>query len=126
FVDRMASAWLIRTFIDPKAQFIFDSTIDETQENIITYDMDCATFTHVGDLCTFEVLLYSFSINDDGVRHIAKIIHNLDLNDEKYSTPEAAGIKLILSSIRNSGCNDLDILNKSNEIFDYLYQTLKS
>jgi hypothetical protein len=87
--------------------------------------MDCATFTHIGDLCTFEVLLHTFSISDDGVRHLAKIIHNLDLNDEKYSTPEAQGIKLILSSIRNSGCDDGDMLKKSDEIFDYLYQTLK-
>jgi hypothetical protein len=125
FVDRMASAWLIRTFIDPKAQFIFDSMIDETQENIITYDMERATFTHIGDLCTFEVLLHTFSISDDGVRHLAKIIHNLDLNDEKYSTPEAQGIKLILSSIRNSGCDDGEMLKKSDEIFEYLYQTLK-
>lgn len=125
FVDRMASAWLIRTFIDPEAQFIFDSTIDETQKNIITYDMDRATFTHIGDLCTFEVLLRTFGIDDVGVRQIANIIHNLDLNDEKYSTPEAHGVKAILSAIRNSGCDDRDMLKKSNEIFEYLYQTLK-
>lgn len=125
FVDRMASAWLIRTLIDPQAKFIFDSMIDETQENIITYDMDRATFTHIGNLCTFEVLIKAFSIKDDKIDSIAKIIHNLDLNDEKYSTPEAEGIKLILSAIRSSGCNNLDILKKSDEIFDYLYQTLK-
>ncbi len=126
FVDRMASAWLIRTFIDPNAQFVFASTIDETKKDVITtYDMDRATFTHVGDLCTFEVLLHSFGIDDVGVRNIANIVHNLDLNDEKYSTPQADGIKLILSAIRNSGCDDNDILKKSDEIFEYLYQTLK-
>jgi hypothetical protein len=125
FVDRMASAWLIRTFIDPNAQFVFASTIDETKKDVITYDMDRATFTHVGDLCTFEVLLHSFGLDDVGVRQIANIIHNLDLNDEKYSTPQADGIKLILNAIRNSGCDDNDKLKKSDEIFEYLYQTLK-
>ncbi len=125
FVDRMASAWLIRRFIDPEAHFIFASTVDESIKDIITYDMDRATFTHTGDLCTFEVLMHAFSIEDNRVHHIAKIIHNLDLNDEKYMTPEAEGIKLILSAIRNNEHDDIGILKKSDEIFDYLYQTLK-
>ncbi|HEX5711470.1 MAG TPA: chromate resistance protein ChrB domain-containing protein [Sulfuricurvum sp.] len=125
FVDRMASAWLIRTFIDPEAQFVFAPMIDETKKNVITYDMDRATFTHIGDLCTFEVLVQVFSIEDTKVHYMAKIIHNLDLNDEKYLTPEADGIKLILSAIRSNGVDDIDILKKSDEIFDYLYQTLK-
>lgn len=121
FIDRMASAWLIRKFIDPDAQFIFSSVINEDDDNIITYDMDRATFTHIGDLCTFEVLLQAFSIENTQIHYIAKIIHNLDLNDEKYLVPEAQGIKLILSAIRNSGCDDHGILKKSDEIFEYLY-----
>jgi hypothetical protein len=121
FVDRMASAWLIRKFIDPKAHFIFSSTIDTTQNDVITYDMNDATFTHLGDLCTFEVLVLAFCINDKKVKEIAKIIHNLDIKDDKYSTPQAEGISTILASIRQQTLNDSEILVQSNLIFDYLY-----
>ncbi len=124
FVDRMASAWLIRKCIDPKAEFIFANTIDTLDTHVVSYDMNEATFTHIGDLCTFEVLLKSFSIQDNILDSIAKIIHNLDLNDDKYITPEAEGIKLILTAIRAHGIDDHDILAKSFEIFEYLYLTL--
>jgi hypothetical protein len=124
FVDRMASAWLIRKFIDTHAEFIFANTIDPSNATIVTYDMNEATFTHIGDLCTFEVLLKSFNIEDTILNRIAQIIHNLDINDDKYSTPQADGIKLILAAIRAKTTNDHEILTKSSEIFDYLYSTL--
>lgn len=126
FVDRMASAWLIRKFIDPYAEFIFADLIDTLDTDIVTYDMNEATFTHIGDLCTFEVLLKSFNIEDDILDNIAKIIHNLDLNDDKYITPEAEGIKLILTAIRTNSIDDIDILTKSGEIFEYLYFIVNS
>lgn len=126
FVDRMASAWLIKRHIDTNATFIFDDTIDISKQNIITYDISGATFTHVGDLCTYEVLLQSFLLHGDvALEEIGKIIHNLDLNDDKYITPEADGIKMILSAIRNNEKDDNAIIEKSHEIFDYLYLTLK-
>lgn len=122
FVDRMASAWLIRKFIDTNAEFMFANTIDTSKSEIVTYDMNDADFTHVGDLCTFEVLLNAFSIDDERANKIANIVHNLDLNDDKYNTPEAEGIKLILTSIRTNASDDYEILEKSNEIFEYLYK----
>lgn len=126
FVDRMASAWLIKRHIDSNATFFFDDTIDISKQNIITYDMSGATFTHVGDLCTYEVLLQSFLLHGDvALEKIGKIVHNLDLNDDKYITPEADGIKMILSAIRNNEKDDNAIIEKSHEIFDYLYLTLK-
>lgn len=126
FVDRMASAWLIRKCIDPAAEFIFANTIDASKSAIVTYDMNQADFTHIGDLCTFEVLLKSFGIEDKTMNAIAKIIHTLDLNDDKYVTPEAQGIKLILTAIRENTADDSTILIKSTEIFEYLYLTLGS
>lgn len=86
--------------------------------------MKDATFTHIGNLCTFEVLIHSFSINDERVSHIAKIIHNLDIHDDKYNVSEADGIEMILSSIRSSTITDEEILGKSDEIFDYLYKSI--
>jgi hypothetical protein len=125
FVDRMASAWLIKKFIDTNAKFIFLNTIDKSNDDIVTYDMDQANFTHIGDLCTFEVLIKAFNIHDESVEAIGKIIHTLDCNDDKYITPEAEGIKLVLTGIRNNAGNDYEILIKSDEIFDYLYLTLQ-
>lgn len=126
FVDRMASAWLIAKYIDHNAEFVFCDSIDVLQEDTITYDMDDAIFTHIGDLCTFEVLLHSFSLNNDiALNAISKIIHNLDLNDDKYIAPEADGIRLILSAIREGESDDIAIIEKSNTIFDYLYATMK-
>ncbi len=124
FVDRMASAWLIRKFIDTNAEFIFANTIDTSNPAIVTYDINEATFTHVGDLCTFEVLMKTFDIHDNTVGIMAKIIHTLDLNDDKYIIPEAEGIKLILTAIRANATDDHEILIKSTEIFDYLYLML--
>jgi hypothetical protein len=121
FVDRMASAWLIRKFIDPHAKFIFSSEIDHDNSDIVSYDMNDAIFTHIGDLCTFEVLLRSFEIHDVNTDHMAKIIHNLDINDDKYITPEADGIKMILTVIRQKTASDTEILIQSDLIFDYLY-----
>lgn len=125
FVDRMASAWLIKKFIDTNAKFIFSNTIDISNDEIVTYDMDQANFTHIGDLCTFEVLKKAFNIQDNNLEVLEKIIHTLDLNDDKYITPEAEGIKLVLTGIRNNARNDHEILMKSDEIFDYLYLTLQ-
>lgn len=121
FVDRMASAWLIKKFIDKNAEFIFSNSIDISNKDVITYDMNEATFTHIADLCTFEVMLKSFNINDERLNYIAKIVHILDLNDDKYIISEAQGIKLMLSAIREQSNDDLEILLRSNEIFDYLY-----
>ncbi len=124
FVDRMASAWLIHKYIDPKAEFVFANIIDSSNSKHITYDMNDAIFTHIGDLCTFEVLMHAFSINDERMNKIAKIVHNIDINDDKFLTPEAEGVKVILTAIRANGIDDHDILSKSAEIFEYLYQTL--
>lgn len=124
FVDRMASAWLIRTFIDPDAEFVFGKD-DASASSMIGYDMDNAMFTHIGDLCTFEVMMGSFGITDPAVLRIAQIVHNLDLNDDKYAVPEADGLFAILSGIRSSDLSDEMILLCGADIFESLYRHYK-
>src|SRR6266540_3008799 len=81
-VDRMASAWLIRKFIDPQARFKFVPAKGyEPQKGELRFDMFEAEFTHEGDLCTFEVLLRHFDIKDAALRQIAEIVHDIDLKD---------------------------------------------
>lgn len=123
FVDRMASAWFIRRFIDRDGTFRF---LDEQEggkahRDAVYFDMKEGDITHVGDLCTFEVLVKSFGIKDKAVRTIAALVHELDMKDEKYSSPEARGIGEILLGIRKTGKDDHDILSRGMDVFEMLY-----
>ncbi len=123
FVDRMASAWLIRKFIDKDAKFCF---IDEKEKyridkDSILFDAKGGEFTHFGDMCTFEVLLKSFNIKDKSLKKIAEIVHEIDLKDEKYNNPETRGIEDILIGIRKTSKNDSDALERGIAIFEMLY-----
>jgi hypothetical protein len=125
FVDRMASAWLIKRFIDPKASFVFidDRDAASIDSNRVAFDMRDGAFTHVGDLSTFEVLVRSFGIKDKAVRKIAEIVHDLDVKDDKYGRPEAAGVEDILVGIRKTAKNDADDLGRGMAVFELLYQS---
>jgi hypothetical protein len=125
FVDRMASAWLIKRFIDPKASFAFidERDIASLDNTSVAYDVRGAAFTHLGDLCTFEVLVKSFGIKDKAVKRIAEIVHDLDVKDDKYHKPETAGVEDILAGIRKTAKNDTDGLERGMAVFEMLYQS---
>lgn len=125
FVDRMASAWLIKRFIDPKATFKFieERELNTSGSDTTAFDLRNAEFTHVGDLCTFEVLVKAFSIRDRAVKQIAEIVHDLDVKDEKYNNIGTAGVEEILSGIRKTGKDDLDTLERGMALFEMLYQS---
>jgi hypothetical protein len=125
FVDRMASAWLIKRFIDPKASFMFvdERDIASLDNNTVTFDVRGAAFTHVGDLCTFEVLVKSFGIKDKAVKKIAEIVHDLDVKDERYAKPETAGVEDILAGIRKTAKTNADGLERGMAAFEMLYQS---
>src|SRR6266540_1766091 len=99
-VDRMASAWLIRRFIDPEARFKF---VTEKQyapkDGEVRFDMFNAEFTHEGDRCTFEVLLDRCGLKDAALRAIAEIVHDVDLKDGKFGRTEVAGIRTLVEGI---------------------------
>lgn len=123
FIDRMASAWLIRTFIDAHASFSF---IDETAASAagagaVTFDMRGGEFTHAGDLCTFEVLMKSFELRDRALKKIAEIVHELDIKDERYRNEESRGIEEILTGIRKTVKDDGEALLKGMAVFEMLY-----
>lgn len=124
FIDRMASAWFIRRFVDTKAvfKFINESQLASVGANAATFDMTAAEFTHIGDLCTFEVLVKSFGIRDRTVRKIAEIVHDLDVKDDKYGNPEATGVEEILMGIHKTVKNDSDALERGMAVFEMLYQ----
>ena len=125
FVDRMASAWLIRRFIDKDAvfRFINDRELLRLEGGAVSFDMHNAEFTHAGDLCTFEVLAKSFGIRDKAVRKIAEIVHDLDVKDDKYENAEAAGVENIITGISKTARRDAEALEKGMAVFEMVYQS---
>ena len=123
FVDRMASAWLIKRFIDKDAVFDFrdENALEGLDERHITFDIQGGYFTHIGDMCTFEVFLKTFKLKDKALKKIAEIVHEIDLKDGKYLTPEAKGIEEILIGIRKTTKDDHKSLEKGIAVFDMLY-----
>jgi hypothetical protein len=121
-VDRMASAWLIRRFIDPKARFKFVPAKGYAPEpRELRFDMFDAEFTHEGDLCTFEVLVRRFGLDQPGLRHLAEIVHDIDLKDARYGREEAAGIGQLVAGIAAANPGDEARLARGTALFDDLY-----
>ena len=125
FVDRMASAWLIRRFIDPGASFAFVETVRHSPgPGEVRFDMFEGEYTHEGDRCTFEVLLDRFHLRDDALGTIGEIVHDIDLKDERYGRPETPGVAAVLAGIAATTRDDADRLTRGAALFDSLYATL--
>lgn len=126
-VDRIASAWLIRRFIDPDARFKFvPGTGYAAQPGDLRFDMFEGEFTHRGERCTFEVLLAESGLDDPALGAIAEIIHDIDLKDGKYGRDEAAGIRTLISGIASAQNDDVQRLQRGAAVFDDLYESFRS
>lgn len=120
WVDRMASAWLIRRFIDRKAKFLWLESPKKCPKDALGFDFDGATFTHVGNRVSFEVLAASFGFDTDpGIAKIGAIIHYLDVGGAPVA--EAAGIEAVLAGLRATAPNDDKLLTEAGRVFDSLY-----
>ena len=123
-IDRVGSAWLIRKFIDPSAKFVFGNAPAEFPK-AIPYDMFEVEFSHHGDYCTFETLIQRFSIRDRAVLRLAELIHDADVEDDKFHRVEGFGIEQIFKGWAKQGLSDQEILAKGFECFDALYAQFK-
>lgn len=122
FVDRIASAWLIRRFIDRKASFKFVSGPRyAARANEIRFDMFQAEYTHHGQRCTFETLLHAFGLTSDALAAIAEIVHDIDLKDDLYQRPEADGIAQVLHGLALAQPDDGKRLKMGAHIFENLF-----
>jgi hypothetical protein len=125
-VDRMASAWLIRRFIDPNARFKFVPAKGyQPQLGEMRFDMYEAEFTHEGDRCTFEVLIERVGLSDPGLGPIAEIVHDIDLKDAKFAREETPGIDRIIAAIAMANKDDEARLARGSALFDDLYEYYK-
>jgi hypothetical protein len=121
-VDRIASAWLIKRFIDPKARFKFVPAKGyEPMKGELRFDMFDAEFTHEGDHCSFEVLVERFGLGDPALRAIAEIVHDIDLKDGKYGREEAAGVAQLIAGIAAAHPSDGERLVRGTALFDDLH-----
>jgi hypothetical protein len=120
WVDRMACGWLIRRFIDRKAKFVWLDSPKKCPKSALGFDFDGATFTHVDNKVSFEVLTISFGLDTDpALARIAAIVHCLDVGGAPVA--EAAGIEAVLAGIRTAAPNDDKRLAEAARVFDSLY-----
>lgn len=120
-VDRMASAWLIRRFIDPAARFRFVAPRGYRPEpGELRFDMLDAEYTHVGERCTFQVLLDRFGSPNPALAAIGEIVRDIDCKDSKYGRVETQGFAAMINAIADSVPDDEERLARSAPLFEGL------
>ena len=124
-VDRMASAWLIRRFIDPQARFAFVADRESAPHDSIPFDMFGVEFSHQGEGCTFETLCSVFAIEEPAVARIAAIVHDLDLKDGRFGAPEAPTIGTVIEGMQLSMAEDDELLDVGRALFESLYRAFE-
>lgn len=117
-VDRLASAWLIRRFIDPQAQFLWLVRPQDCPATALGFDFDGATFSHVGNRVTFEVLLASFALQQPALTRLGQLVHYLDVGGAP--PPEAAGVDSVLAGLQAAIADDDQLLTAAQSVFDGL------
>lgn len=120
WVDRVASAWLIRRFIDPHARFLWLATPDTCPPDALGFDFDGAAFTHVGERVTFEVLVVSFGLDEDtALLRLGEMVHALDVGGA--SVPEAIGFEAVMAGARQRASDDDQLLDEMSRVLDSIY-----
>lgn len=125
-VDRTACAWLIRRFVDPDAQFTFapDRAAAEAAGGV-PFDMRGVELGHHEGRCSFESILVKYRLTDPALKEIAAVVHDADLDDERFQNPEAAGVDAVIRGLGLVIEDDLQLFTVTDRIFDGLYLWLQ-
>lgn len=123
WVDRLASAWLIRRFIDPEARIAWLESPRDCPKNALGFDFDGATFSHIGARVSFEVLIASFGIESPALIRMGGLVHFLDVGG--IQPPEAGGIESVLAGMRETITDDDQLLALASGVFDGLWATFE-
>ena len=123
-IDRASSAWLIRRSIDPDARFVFVTDPDELPPDAVPFDMRGVELGHQGQDCTFETLLRRHDLLDPVLWRIAAVVHEADLEDDRYDAPEAPGLDVVLRGLSMVRDDDA-VLALTAPLFDGLYEYFK-
>lgn len=119
-IDRAACAWLIGRFVDEQAEFEFVAGPDEVPEAAVPFDMRGVELGHHGGACTFETILAKYELLDPVLTRIGEIVHEADLEDERFDAPEAPGLDVVLRGL-SMVLDDHDVLAVTGPVFDGLY-----
>lgn len=124
-VDRLASAWLIRRFLDPQARFLFvDPASYRHSPGELRFDMYEGEYGHEGERCTFETLLACFGLeNDAALRRLGEVVHDLDCKESRFGHPEGAGVAAMVQGIAAAHERDEDRLQVGLLLFEALYRS---
>jgi hypothetical protein len=120
-VDRTACAWLIRRFIDEGAEFVFVNDPDEVPDDATPFDMRGVELSHRAGECTFETMLRRYELDDPALWEVARIVHEADLEDERYDAPEARGLDVLLRGL-SLVRSDEEMLELTDALYDGLYE----
>ena len=120
-IDRAACAWLIHRFLDPAAEFVFLSDRTGVPADATPFDMRGVDLGHHGGDCSFETILRRHDLTDPVLWRIAEIVHEADLDDQRFDAPEAPGLDVVLRGLSMTG-TDEETLARSGPIFDALYE----
>ena len=121
-IDRIASAWLIKRFIDADAQFLFAPPA-EFPHDAIAFDAPGVELSHQGEDCTFETLVKRASLRDRRLKRLSEIVHEADLRDGKYPHEEARGIDVAVRALLAASADDHQVLAQGMALFEGLYAT---
>ena len=124
-VDRMASAWLIRRFIDRQARFGFAADRESVPDHGVPFDMFGVEFSHQGEGCTFETLCSVFGIDEPALSRIAAIVHDIDLKDGKFGAPECSTVSAMIEGLQLAYQHDDALLEQGMTLFDSLYRSFE-
>ena len=124
WIDRLASAWLIRRFIDPEARFIWLATPADCPPDALGFDFDGAAFTHVGAKVTFETVLASFGLaHDAGLNRLGGLVHYLDVGG--IPVAEASGLETLIRGMHQRLTDDDALLAEAEKVFDSFHLALQ-
>ena len=127
YVDRMASAWFIQRFIDSSARLKFvKGSRYQPREGEVRFDMIEAEYTHQGELCTFEVLVRTFTGEEPALQQLARIIHDIDLKDDAFGLAETPGVKALFDGIVATEADDMRRVERAAAMLDELLAYFKS
>lgn len=119
-IDRAASAWLIKRFVDPDAEFVFVTDPDDVPAEATPFDMRGVEYGHHGADCTFETILRRHELLDPALWRIAAIVHEADLEDDRYDAPEAPGLDVVLRGLSLTSDDDT-VMALTGPVFNGLY-----
>ena len=120
-IDRAGCAWLIRRHLDPEASFVFVDDPAEVPAEATAFDMRGVELGHHGGDCSFETILRRYALEDPVLWKLAELIHEADLDDERFDAPEAPGLDVVLRGLSMTG-DDERTLAISGAVFDGLYE----